>query len=285
VDFTREPIIEAIITPREGCKLVIRSSKSAGQEEYFVDAVEIVSFGHSTFYRSLEKPKPFLVPVNDYEVLEVKEARLVLRNVGMERSIKIAGGREATLRPAKEAPAEPVEGEIEEEAAAGTKAEKKRDRRRQYRRRRGREEKEITEEKVEIPAPTVEVEGKEASEGVPVTTAVLSSLLPPPPTLIRETIARYKQDALFKDVFIQRPEDEEGEKAEEDFTPHEKVKELLEEEEPAEILKSVEDNIEEEEDLFRMRESEEVSFAQEPEALPEFLQEEEESTEKERSEK
>ena len=78
MDFTREPIIETIITPKEGYKLVIRSSTSAGQEEYFVDAVEIVAFGHALFFRSLERPKAFLVPVSDYEVLEVREANFDL---------------------------------------------------------------------------------------------------------------------------------------------------------------------------------------------------------------
>ena len=39
MDFTREPIIETIVTPREGHKLVVRNSKVQGMEEYFVDAV------------------------------------------------------------------------------------------------------------------------------------------------------------------------------------------------------------------------------------------------------
>ena len=77
MNFTREPIIETVITPREGCKLVVRNSKGGGQEEYFVDAVEVVSFGHSFFFRSLDRPKSFLVPVSDYEILELKETRMV----------------------------------------------------------------------------------------------------------------------------------------------------------------------------------------------------------------
>ena len=80
--------------PREGCKLLVRNSKGSGKEDYFVDSVEVVSFGHSFFFRSLEKPKSFLVPVSDYEILEQKETRLALRNAPMERSIKIGGGRE-----------------------------------------------------------------------------------------------------------------------------------------------------------------------------------------------
>ena len=90
MDFTREPIIETVITPKEGCTLVVRSSKSSGQEEHFVDAIEVVVFGNAIFFRSLERPKAFLVPASDYEVLEVRETRLVLKNVGLDRSIKIA---------------------------------------------------------------------------------------------------------------------------------------------------------------------------------------------------
>ena len=104
MDFTREPIIESVITPKEGCKLVVRSSKGAGQEEFFVDSLEVVSFGNTFFLRSLERPKSFLVPATDYEVLEVRETRMVLKNVGLDRSIKIGGGREPTKRVAKKEP-------------------------------------------------------------------------------------------------------------------------------------------------------------------------------------
>jgi hypothetical protein len=85
-------MILTVITPREGFKLVVRNT-SQRQEEYFVDAVEVVSFGNATFFRSLERPKPFLVPVSQYEVLEAKETRTVLKNVEMEKSIKIGGGQ------------------------------------------------------------------------------------------------------------------------------------------------------------------------------------------------
>lgn len=94
MNFTREPIIETVITPREGCKLVVRSSKGATTEDYFVDAVEVVSFGHSFFFRSQERPKSFLVPVSDYEILETKETRMVIKNAQADH-IKIGGGRDA----------------------------------------------------------------------------------------------------------------------------------------------------------------------------------------------
>ena len=98
MNFTREPIVETIITPKDGYKLHIRNSKAGGQEEYLVDSVEVVSFGHSFFFRCLEKPKCFLVPVSDYEIVETKEARVVLKNASVERAIKIGGGREAPMR-------------------------------------------------------------------------------------------------------------------------------------------------------------------------------------------
>lgn len=249
MDFTREPIIETVITPREGCKLVVRSSKSAGQEEYFVDALEVVSFGASLFFRTLERPKSFLLPVADYEVLEVREARMVLKNVGMDRSIKIGGGREANIRqqqqPRETVAQEPPEGEEREEAGEEAVAaqpegpqpregrgDKRRDRRRHSRRRRGAREEEAAtpaavpaeaqqqahaeaifdvgqEARVELPAPHANgaAEG-ENGQGAP----IFSKLLPPPPTLISETIARYREE--FKNAFYskeEKPEDEEAE--------------------------------------------------------------------------
>lgn len=260
MDFTREPIIETVITPREGCKIVVRSSKASGQEEFFVDAVEVVSFGRSQFFRSLEKPKPFLVPTSDYEVLEVREARMVLKSVGIDRSIKIGGGREPPQqqqRPQKEkerdrereprAPQQPLE-EIAvslasdsvvqgEEPSNGSeervdpRLERRRDRRRHYRRRRGREEAGVKEELEESLAPssmesldetfvvsngrteesmTISLQPPEEglvlkdltpSEAQQVSTSAFSSLLVPPPNLISETIARYRENDLFKGAF------------------------------------------------------------------------------------
>lgn len=201
MDFTREPIIQSVITPKEGCKLVVRSSKAAGQEEFFVDAVEVVSFGNTFFFRSMERPKSFLVPSNDYEVLEVREARLVLKNVGMERAIKIGGGRK--------------EEKTEEKEAVDPKTEKKRERRRSPRRRKAKTETSPAEE-ASVAAEEISVEQapkEESKKGV-------SSLLPPPSTLISETITRYKDNALFKDAFFSKEEQEgqeEQEEAESEF--------------------------------------------------------------------
>ncbi|NGY94448.1 MULTISPECIES: hypothetical protein [unclassified Neochlamydia] len=257
MDFTREPIIETVITPKEGCKIVVRNSKNVGQEEYFVDALEVVSFGTAIFFRSLEKPKSFLVPVNDYEILEVREARMVLKNVGLERSIKIGGGRET--KAVKEMPIDKMDPAAMEESnviaeeqttATDNRAEKKRDRRRQQRRRRGREE-QIKEDiggteaissfedvgQLDVASSS---EGKVTGEGQPLAqppAPFMSGLLPPPPTLISETIGRYKENILFKNAFYTREEAKEDDEVQilhsltEDFEgDSEEVEEFFKEE-------------------------------------------------------
>lgn len=184
MNYTREPIIETVITPKEGYKLVVRSSKGVGQEEYVVDAIEVVSFGHSFFFRSLERPKSFLVPVSDYEIVEAKETRVVLKNATFERSIKIGGGREERVKAPKEKPAAPVVEE-QEPAAVEQRLEKKRERRRHRRRRSGGEEEKVVEEKTEV------VEAVESPEGEqPVAPPVLRRLIPPPTQLIADKISK-----------------------------------------------------------------------------------------------
>lgn len=192
MNFTREPIIETVITPREGCKLVVRSSKGVNQEDYFVDAVEVVSFGHSFFFRSQERPKSFLVPVSDYEILELKETRMVLKNASTERSIKIGGGREAPPRPREEEEPAAPSGESRPSGAPSEPRERgKRDRRR--RGRRGRDRQDMR--------PSAPREGEEAppmAEAAPVSSpeekapSFISKLFPPPQTLIKESLSRYK---------------------------------------------------------------------------------------------
>jgi hypothetical protein len=223
VDFTREPIIETVITPKEGCKLVVRSSHTAGQEEFFVDAVQVVSFGHSFFFRSLERPKTFMVPASDYEIVEVREPRLVLKNVGVDRSIKIAGGREGSMRSAPREPSpEPTrapraEPEVEAQggsdearpaASADRQQDKRRDRRRNVRRRRGRDEPmegESQEGEGNKPAGTPsESKGEGSLAQQVVTTSILHALLPPPPRLISETIEQYRD--TYKDAFYSKDE-------------------------------------------------------------------------------
>ncbi len=212
MNFTREPIIETIVTPREGFKLIVRNSKGGGQEEYSVDAVEVVSFGASFFFRSLERPKPFLVPVSDYEILEVKETRVVLKNASIEKTIKISGGREATIKASKEGlgekVAEPAEA-ITKKAAIEQRLEKKREKRRHRRRRGGQEEdKESSElsstrETVESSEKEPGTPGAEVSDEMKVLPAIVSRFFPPPTTLISESLGRDKkksEEALQKDA-------------------------------------------------------------------------------------
>lgn len=245
MNFTREPIIETIITPKEGCKLVVRNSKGAGQEEFFVDALEVISFGPALFFRSLERPKCFLVPVSDYEILEVRETRMVLKTAPMEKGIKIGGGREGHLKTPKEPSIEreaidmslgddeeALVSEKEAPALSGAdqqRFDKKRDRRR-HRRRRGKgDDKESYSDEIEdkpytgsaeegfLPPPTESVSEKlhysngfksesQQSEGIPLVSP-FASLLPPPTTLISETIARYRGNAEYKKAFFQPEED------------------------------------------------------------------------------
>jgi len=163
VDFTREPIIETVITPREGYRLVVRNSKVMGQEEHFVDSIEVVSFGGAFFFRSIERPKPFLVPIGDYEVMEVRESRIVLKSPhAQEGSIKIGAPREGQRENQREFQRPPRVQEVVEESkqanevrpqasqgtqqqgsqdntgrVEGRQQEKRRERRKPFRRRRG----------------------------------------------------------------------------------------------------------------------------------------------------
>ncbi len=220
MNFTREPIIETVITPRDGCKLVIRSSKGNGQEDYFVDAVEVVSFGHSFFFRSLERPKSFLVPMSDYEVLELKETRMVLKNASPERAIKIGGGREAAPPRHREPVEERREEKREEPAAPGeptgvlplNPGDRKRDKRRRGRRS-GRDRHEPMHEarpKVEeIATEGGEMNEMELAREEPQAPSFISKLFPPPPTLIKETLSRYKTaEIVEQDLFVAPPIEE-----------------------------------------------------------------------------
>ena len=188
MNFTREPLIETVISAKDGYKLALRNSKGGGQEEFFVDALEVISFGTGSFYRSLEKPKSFLVPVNDYEIIEVRETRMVLKSSTVERGIKIGGGRETALKPSRD------EKSVDEGSQeSGDKVEKRREKRRTRKRRTKSEESDVKEE-------------EPASEGVE-EPLEKPSLIPPPSTLISETISRYKE------VVIHEPPQEEEESA------------------------------------------------------------------------
>ena len=91
MNFTREPILETIISAKEGYKLSIKSTKSDSTVEYLVDAVEVVCFGTTYFYRSGEPAHTFFIPAQDFEIMQVRQTRLVLKTP-TEKNIKIAGG-------------------------------------------------------------------------------------------------------------------------------------------------------------------------------------------------
>lgn len=158
MNYTREPIIETVITPKEGCKLVIRSSKGVGQEDYYVDAVEVVSFGNALFYRSIERPKSFLVPVSDYEVIELKETKMVLKTVNLDKTVKIG------------------------------KEEEKKDRKRS-RRKKALSSGKIKEEVKKAEEPIKEE--KKFDETHPSST-IVKKIFPPPTSLIKEKLAKFK---------------------------------------------------------------------------------------------
>ena len=238
MNFTREPIIETVITPREGCKLVVRSSKGNGQEEYLVEAVEVVSFGHSFFFRSLERPKSFLVPVSDYEILELRETRVALKNASPDRSIKIGGGREAPPRPYRDNP--PMEERSREESSeavpgepssgGGAPSEQRLDHRKRDRRRRGRRGgrdrgPDMQQDRGAPPSEPLPMEDSEMSEE-PLSPeevkapSFISKLFPPPPTLIKETLGRYKTTESTEGDFSESPNKVEPTESDDLFEGH-----------------------------------------------------------------
>lgn len=96
--FTREPVIETVITSREGYKLSVRNTKHLSQDPFIVEAVEVICLGSTSFFRNCDHSKPFVVPAGDYEIMEVRDAKINLKAVGLDRGVKIAGGREALLK-------------------------------------------------------------------------------------------------------------------------------------------------------------------------------------------
>lgn len=229
MDFTREPVIETVITPKEGCKLAVRNSKGAGQEEYFVDAVEVVSYGNAYFFRSLERPKSFFVPVTDYEILEVRETRMVLKNIGIDRTIKIGSSKEPSHQHKQHK--EPVavqEKSLPQETPGEAepmplepRADRKRERRRQLRRRRGKDDNRDVSQPVEAPQEDFDVEETSSSmneadesssaprEEKKIFPSTPHLILEPPKTLISETISRYRENGLYQEAFFERASKEE----------------------------------------------------------------------------
>ncbi len=188
MDFTREPLVETVVTPKEGFKLIIRSSTGRALEEYSVGAVEVVGFGNCYFFRSLEKPKAFLLPMTEYEVVEARETRTVLKKPQIEKSIKIGGGRKASTN--------------REEEDSSKEGPKKRSRKRHS-----------PDEKTEAPKSEEKPSVKQEEAPLPRRT-----LLPPPTSLISEQIDRYKNYLAAQGALL--PEDMEEAKNKVEEIPH-----------------------------------------------------------------
>lgn len=240
MNFTRDPIIETVIIPREGYKLLVRNSKGKGTEEYCLDSVEIISFGQSLFFRSQERPKSFIVPVSDYEVFEQKEVRMSLKNVAPESSIKIGGGRDFGMGgQSRDVPLQ-QQGGLPPGAHAEhsvVERDRKRDKRRRGRRGGGRSEVSAQEPRDPLLAEDlrpvhgaltneetmagsssqekslhVDLHPEERKE-----TSFISKLFPPPTTLIKETLNRYK---AIENGFSEVPVSEKEEKESDPFFNH-----------------------------------------------------------------
>ncbi len=190
--FTREPIVETIISPKEGFKLIVRNTKIGSHEEYVVDALEVITFGKATFYRSVEK-KPFLLPISDFEVVESREAKIALK-ARDERPSR----DERPPRAAKQA-SDSSDDEAAPSAAPREAREPRepRDRgrrdRKKNRRRRGEEPSAVQEaanafdEFIEVPD---QADGRlvhSPDQAVLPTSHNLGILIPPPSTLISES--------------------------------------------------------------------------------------------------
>jgi len=182
VNYTREPLVESVITPKEGCKLVVRCSSGVGQEDYFVDAVEVVSFGQALFFRSTERPKSFLVPVSHYEIIEVKETRMVLKTASLDKSIKISHKKEGHERKSQD-----------------------RKRRKLKKRKSLPPKKERGFKETMQPPPEEKGEkGGEVDDETQVSSSIVKKLFPPPTTLIKEQLSRYKdEEAPEENIFAE----------------------------------------------------------------------------------
>ncbi len=204
MNFTREPLVETIITPREGYRLLLRNSKGAGEEDLFLDAIEVITMGNGSFYRSLDRPKAFIVPVGDYEIYEVKEAKMALKLGMQEHATK------------------PREGGMKQKE----EGERRKDRRSRNRRRREKEEvKEealVEEAEEHLPPPLQEREELVTPPPSPVEETKERAprvLIPPPTTLISETISRYKETPVYAGAFFTKEEIEAEELEEEEEEP------------------------------------------------------------------
>jgi hypothetical protein len=198
VHFTRDPIIETIITARDGHKILIRDVNHA-HDEYYVDMIEVVRIGDHCYYRCQEKPKPFLVPATLFELLEVREPRMSLKtSINVEKGIKISAQKDG---------AKPKEGESQE-----SKSDKKKEKKRI------RKKKEKSEE-TKVDTDENEDEPQDEAIKVMMPPPERRALIPPPATLISETITRYKNTSAIEELAMEadiEPEVSQEESSEEE---------------------------------------------------------------------
>ncbi len=169
--FTRDPVVETLITAREGYRLLIRSTTSTEHEEFLVDMVEVVNLGSVCFFRSLEKPKAFLIPAADYVLLEVKEQRVALKApITVSQQKGSSKGNQKDSHRGENPPTQKHSG----------KKQKK--------------QRKIAEEEEVITPPREPVEE-------PVMEKPL--LIPPPPLLISDTISRYKEMTAIEELSLE----------------------------------------------------------------------------------
>lgn len=201
--FTREPIVESVLSARDGYKLVLKNSKLASTTEISAEVIEIVSFAGTVFYRSQDRSKNFLLPASDFELSEVKDGRLVLKNISLEKSNKLQNLQRETLSADSEFQDEAVKGEegsqVDNEGSSLVTAEPKNNRLERRRERRRNRRRRHNEDKKEGPvteaAPQDEVVEKGHAEDNTQPVVPTLNLIPPPPTLISQTLARYKDKA------------------------------------------------------------------------------------------
>lgn len=214
--FTRDPVIETVITSREGYKLSVRNTKHLSQDPFVVEAVEVISLGNTCFFRNCDHSKPFIVPAADYEVMEIRDTKINLKAVGLDRGIKIAGGREALIKLPKAAPVVTVDensSEVVEEAVELSSAPLHTNPRKEKKERKGdkwREKKKQCRRKSskdtlasEISDVVEDVDDEPSCEESPENTISEQkirgqkkfSLLPPPPKLISEIISPITTDS------------------------------------------------------------------------------------------
>ncbi len=178
MNFTREPILETIITARSGYYLLVQSISNPSSQ-FRAESVQVISFGKDSFYCSLEKPS-FLAPVRYYEIRESKEEWIPLKGVKLESREKSGNNREISHK----------ELHSEEKAASDNNGMPNKNKKRDHPRRRH-EEKGKKEPLVPTVSDNKKVEenysdGKESfSRFVP--------LIPVPTKLISDSVHRYKE--------------------------------------------------------------------------------------------